>query len=58
MWARASSPRRATKLALRDGPDVVAAAPKRPNSVASIGREALFGSERSRPRVPRLESRR
>lgn len=58
MWARAPSPRRATKLALRDGPDVVVAATKRPISVAPIGREARFGSERSRPRVPRLESRR
>lgn len=45
---RAASPRRATKLALRDGPDVVAAAPKRPISVTPIGREALFGSARAR----------
>lgn len=57
VWARASL-RRATTLALRDGPDVVVAATKRPISVAPIGREARFGSERSRPRVPRLESRR
>ena len=57
VWARASL-RRATTLALRDGPDVVVVATKRPISVAPIGREARFGSERSRPRVPRLESRR
>ena len=44
MWARAPSPRRATKLALRDGPDVVAAALGEPAFVELL--EALTQTPR------------